>query len=87
MEKFQIPKLSRNNYSAWSIRKRSALVQKGCQEAIDPEYSVELSDNERNTNEKALPFLFLVVEDEYSDDIADCLRAKEAWASFLWVKC
>ena len=49
-----------------------ALVQKKMVGGIDPGYGADLSDNERKTNEKALMFLFLVVEDEYLDDIADC---------------
>ena len=81
MKEFKIPKLNGDNYSVWSIRTRSALVQKGCWKAIDPGYGVKLSDNGRKTNKKTLTFLFLVVEDEYLDDIIDCQRAKETWVS------
>lgn len=81
MDELKIPKLAENNYTAWSIRTRAALVQKNCWEAIDPGFGPELKDEERKLNDRALTFLFLVVNDEYLDDIADCTRAKEAWIS------
>ena len=46
---------------------------------IDLSYAAELKPDEKKINEKALTFLFLVVEDQFLDDIADCKRAKEAW--------
>jgi hypothetical protein len=79
MEEIKIQKLDGDNYNAWKIRARAVLVQKNCWEAIDPGYGAELKPEEKKINEKALTFLFLVVEDQFLDDIADCERAKEAW--------
>lgn len=81
MDELKIPKLDGNNYTAWSIRTRAALVQKNYWEAIDPGYGSELKAEESKINGKALTFLFLVVEDNFLDDIADCTRAKDAWTT------
>ncbi|KAL1483377.1 hypothetical protein MTO96_033245 [Rhipicephalus appendiculatus] len=69
-DEFRLPKLSSDNYHTWSIRTRAALVQKGCWEAIDPGFSVgAMNEREKAIDIKALTFLFLVVEDNYLDDI------------------
>lgn len=79
-DEFKITKLNSENYHAWSIRTKAALVQKNCWEAVDPGYSgSEMTDEERKHNNKALTFLFLVVEDSHLDDIGTCTTAKEAW--------
>uniref|UniRef100_A0A2R5L942 Putative retrotransposon protein ty1-copia subclass n=1 Tax=Ornithodoros turicata TaxID=34597 RepID=A0A2R5L942_9ACAR len=79
-DELKLPKPSSDNYHSRSIRVRAALVQKGCWEAIDLGYSSrEMSAQEKKTDNKALTFLFLVVEDNYLDDIGASARAKEAW--------
>lgn len=75
----KIQRLSSENYHTWSIRARAALVQKGCWEAIDPGYGAEMTAVEKKANDKALTFLFLVVEDTFLDDIGTMNIAKEAW--------
>ncbi|GLV33598.1 hypothetical protein CBL_21381, partial [Carabus blaptoides fortunei] len=55
-EEFRIPKLSSDNYHAWSIRTRAALVQKSCWEAIGPDFR-DMTNEERKINNKALKFL------------------------------
>lgn len=72
-------RLSSDNYHAWSIRARAALVQKGCWDAINPGFQDKMSADERKQDQKALTFLFLVVEDTYLDDIGMCNTAKDAW--------
>ncbi|KAH7970889.1 hypothetical protein HPB49_016482 [Dermacentor silvarum] len=37
-----------------------------------------MNEREKHTN-KALTFLFLIVKDNYLDDIGTCRTAKEAW--------
>ena len=86
-DEFRIPKLNADNYHAWSIRARAALVQRNAWEAIDPGYGPAMSNDERKLNEKALTFLFLVVEDNYLDDIGSCSRAKEAWETLEEINC
>ncbi|GLV46205.1 hypothetical protein CBL_10000 [Carabus blaptoides fortunei] len=61
-DEFRIPKLSSDNYHAWSIRTRAALVQKSCWEAIEPGFR-DMTNEERKMNNKALAFYYL-------DDIA-----------------
>lgn len=79
-DEFRLPKLSSDNYHTWSIRTRAALVQKGCWEAIDPGFSVgAVNEREKAIDNKALTFLFLVVEDNYLDDIGTCTTARDAW--------
>lgn len=79
-DEFKIAKLTSENYHAWTIRTKAALVQKGCWEAVDPGYAgIEMTNDEKKTNNKALTFLFLVVEDSYLDDIGACTQAREAW--------
>lgn len=81
-DEFRLPKLSSDNYHTWSIRARAALVQKGCWEAIDPGYSQgDMTEKEKQIDNKALTFLFLVVEDNYLDDIGASRNAKEAWTT------
>ncbi|KMQ81731.1 gag-pol polyprotein [Lasius niger] len=65
MEELKIPKLDGENYTAWSIRTRAALVQKNCWDAISPGYGDTLNEVQSKNNEKALTFLFLVVEDQF----------------------
>jgi Reverse transcriptase (RNA-dependent DNA polymerase)/gag-polypeptide of LTR copia-type/Integrase core domain/GAG-pre-integrase domain len=77
-DEFRIPRLTSENYHTWSIRARAALVQKGCWEAIDPGF-IDMTRDDNKNNNRALTFLFLVVEDNYLDDIGNCSRAKEAW--------
>lgn len=80
LDEFRIPKLSSENYHAWAIRARAALVQKGCWEAIEPGYGGrEMTNDERKINNRALTFMFLVVKDTYLDDIGECSSAHEAW--------
>ncbi|KAL1484404.1 hypothetical protein MTO96_032610 [Rhipicephalus appendiculatus] len=79
-DEFRLPKLSSDNYHTWSIGTRAALVQKGCWEAIDPGFSVgTINEREKAIDNKALTFLFLVVEDNYLDDIGTCRTARDAW--------
>lgn len=78
-EEYKLAKLSTDNYHTWSIRVKAALVQKGCWEAINPGYSGQMTDQEKKTDSKALTFLFLVVDDNYLDDIGSSASAKEAW--------
>ncbi|GLV46507.1 hypothetical protein CBL_20832 [Carabus blaptoides fortunei] len=78
-EDYRIPKLFTDNYHAWSIRARAALVQKGIWEAIDPGNSKTLTAADKKVDNKALTLLFLIVDDNYLDDIGGCLSAKEAW--------
>ncbi|KAH7948435.1 hypothetical protein HPB52_022699 [Rhipicephalus sanguineus] len=79
-DEFRLPKLSSDNYHTWSIRTRAALVQKGCWEAIDPGFSVgAVKEREKAIDNKAPTFLFLVVEDNYLDDIGTCTTARDAW--------
>lgn len=76
----RLPKLLSDNYRTWSIRTRAALVQKGCWKAIDPGFSVgAVNEREKAIDNKALTFLFLVVEDNYLDDIGTCTTARDAW--------
>ena len=77
MEDIKIQKLDGDNYNAWKIRARAVLVQKNCWEAIDLGYAAELNPDEKKINEKALNFLFLVVEDQFLDDIADVKEQKK----------
>lgn len=80
LDEFRLLKLSSDNYHTWSIRVRAALVQKGCWEAIVPGFSNrEMNEREKQTDNKALTYLFLIVEDNYLDDIGTCRTAKEAW--------
>lgn len=78
-DEFRLPKLAADNYHTWCIRARAALVQKGCWDAIEPGYSEEMTDKEKKVDNKALTFLFLVVEDNYLDDIGKSKTAREAW--------
>ena len=79
-ETVRITKLNNENYHTWSIRAKAVLIQKSVWVAIDPGYGPAiLSVKEKQDNDKALAFLYLVVEDQYLDDIEDCVRAKEAW--------
>lgn len=78
-EEFKIPKLSSDNYHAWAIRAKAALIHKDCWIAIEPGFGVAMTADEVKSNNKALSFLFLVVEDTYLDDIGECVRAQEAW--------
>lgn len=80
-DEFRLPKLAADNYHTWSIRARAALVQKGCWDAIEPGYSEEMTDKEKKVDNKALTFLFLVVEDNYLDDIGESKTAREAWTT------
>lgn len=80
MDEFRLEKLNSSNYSAWSIRVRAALVQKGCWSTIDPGCPSEKpTEAWKSQDQKALTYLFLVVEDEYLDDIAELTSAREAW--------
>ncbi|KAG0437151.1 hypothetical protein HPB47_017572 [Ixodes persulcatus] len=38
-----------------------------------------MTNDEKKINNKALTFMFLVVEDTYLDDIEECSTAREAW--------
>lgn len=80
-EDYKVPKLNGENYHAWSIRARAALVQKKCWDAVEPGYGIEMTENERKKNDEALTLMFLIVDDTFLDDIGDCSRAREAWNS------
>ncbi|KAH9379334.1 hypothetical protein HPB48_015137 [Haemaphysalis longicornis] len=53
----------------------------GMWEAIESGYSEEMTDKEMKVDNKALAFLFLVVEDNYLDDIGESKTAREAWTT------
>lgn len=80
-DEFKITRLSaeKSNYHSWSIRTKAALISKGIWEAIDPGFGAVMSDAQRKQNEKALSFLFLLVEDNFLDDIGSHSKAKDAW--------
>ena len=78
-EKFA--KLGRDNYFHWSLRAQSALEDKGYWSAIDPGFGEQMSSAEKNTNRKALTFLYWAVSDVYLEDIGSLERAKDAWAA------
>ncbi|KAH6930030.1 hypothetical protein HPB50_008101 [Hyalomma asiaticum] len=81
-DELRLPKLSSDNYHTWSIRARAALAQKGCWEAIDPGFSVgAMDERDKSIDNKALTFLFLVVEDNYLDDTGACTTARDAWTT------
>ncbi|XP_072153316.1 uncharacterized protein [Bemisia tabaci] len=60
--KFSIPKLDEDNYFAWSVRVKAALISKAAWEAVEPGYPAGsvLTEAQEIKNSKALAFLLLV---------------------------
>lgn len=79
IDELKLPRLEENNYHAWSVRTKAALMQKNCWEAVQPGYSLPYTEAQNKTDQKALSFILLSVSDAYLEDIGDCQTAKEAW--------
>lgn len=63
---------------------KAPLLQKNFWKAVDPSYddkANEFNAEKKTRNMKALPFLFLIVDNHYLEDIGDCKLAKRAWKS------
>ena len=78
-DEFKLPKLTDENYHAWSIRAKAGLQQKRCWKAVDPGFGTTMTDTESELNEKAISFLFLIVSDFHLEDVGDLTRAKDVW--------
>lgn len=79
VERLKIPRLEENNYHAWSVRTKAALIQKNCWEAVRRGYEYPSTEAQTKIDMKALSFILLSVSDSYLEDIGECTTAKEAW--------
>lgn len=81
MDELKVSILDKENYTTWSIRTSDVLVQKNYLDTVEPGYEEEMKYEEINVNEEALTNLFLVLDDQFLDDIADCTRTGDAYIS------